>query len=263
MRMLQKKGERRKVDRQIISFGGGVNSVAMTIRLVNEGWRGPIVFADTGAEWPDTYCYMEMFETEFLKSRGLEIIRLGPPPGEYYTEPSIQEPLEEHCRNSRHTPSCFLRWCTKQYKITPMAKWMRKHHIETKLLGFDASEAHRIKNRPIEDYPLADRGIDRDGCKEIVLGTGLPLPHKSNCFFCPFMRVAQWRELWERYPELYERASQLERLASERLGGKVCLDCGERWTLDELRESRFEPQPTLLGLDWEGLQEYRPCVCGV
>lgn len=33
---------------ELISFGAGVNSVAMTILLVNEGWRGPIVFCDTG-----------------------------------------------------------------------------------------------------------------------------------------------------------------------------------------------------------------------
>lgn len=40
---------------EIVSFGAGVNSTALAILLVNEGWRGPIVFADPGAEWPETY----------------------------------------------------------------------------------------------------------------------------------------------------------------------------------------------------------------
>ena len=62
---------------ELISYGGGVNSTAMTIMLVNDGWRGPIVFADTGAEWPETYCYMDYFEAEWLAPRGLTITRLG------------------------------------------------------------------------------------------------------------------------------------------------------------------------------------------
>jgi len=44
-----------------ISFGGGVNSVAMTVLMVNEGWRGPVVMADTGCEWPETDAYVERF----------------------------------------------------------------------------------------------------------------------------------------------------------------------------------------------------------
>ncbi len=30
-----------------ISYGAGVNSTALAILLVNEGWRGDIVFVDT------------------------------------------------------------------------------------------------------------------------------------------------------------------------------------------------------------------------
>lgn len=36
------------VQNELLSFGGGGNSVAMSIVLVEQGWRGPIVFADTG-----------------------------------------------------------------------------------------------------------------------------------------------------------------------------------------------------------------------
>ena len=58
---------------EMISFGGGVNSVAMTIMLVEDGWRGPIVFSDTGGEWPETYCYLRTFGA-WLKEYGLEIV---------------------------------------------------------------------------------------------------------------------------------------------------------------------------------------------
>lgn len=64
---------------------------------------------------------------------------------------------------------------------------------------------------------------------------------------------------------MYERAAQLERLATEHRddGRTAKIDPWARWTLDELRESKFESQPTLTGLDWEGLREYKPCVCGL
>jgi len=171
--------------------------------------------------------------------------------------------LEEYCRQKRVIPLCSIRWCTARWKVRPVARWMEEKGFDTKLLGLDAGEAHRIKQGDIRHYPLADRGIDRSGCKDIIKQAGFPLPHRSSCFFCPFQRIAGWRELWERYPELYERASQLERLAAERRRKSCQLDCGQRWTLDELRQWKFEPQPTLTGLDWEGLREHQPCICGL
>jgi len=60
----------------MLSFGAGVNSTALAILLINRGWKGEIVFSDTGCEWPDTYCFMDYFENEWLRPHGLEIVRL-------------------------------------------------------------------------------------------------------------------------------------------------------------------------------------------
>jgi len=43
-----------KYDGAMLSFGAGVNSTALAILLINEGWRGPIVFADPGCDRFDT-----------------------------------------------------------------------------------------------------------------------------------------------------------------------------------------------------------------
>ncbi len=63
-------------DLEMLSYGGGVNTVAMTHRLVNEGWRGAIVMADTGGERPETYCHVAWMD-EWLKTRGLHIERVA------------------------------------------------------------------------------------------------------------------------------------------------------------------------------------------
>ena len=62
----------------IISFGAGVNSVAMTIMLYKRGEIYPCIFADTMAEHPETYYYMDYFEKEFMSKYGQKIIRLNP-----------------------------------------------------------------------------------------------------------------------------------------------------------------------------------------
>jgi len=143
---------------EMISFGAGVNSVAMTVMLIEEGWRGPIVFADTGGEWPETYCYLEYFERQFLKPRGLSITRLSPkthaslyddkrlglantPEGLYPKHPvsvavevisdnilselSAVNTLEDYCLMWGIIPLLSVRWCSVRFKRTPLVNWQK------------------------------------------------------------------------------------------------------------------------------------------
>ena len=46
--------------RHVLSFGGGVNSAALMVVLIQEGLPfDEAVFADTGGEVPETYQYLE------------------------------------------------------------------------------------------------------------------------------------------------------------------------------------------------------------
>jgi len=248
----------------MISFGGGVNSVAMTVLLVKEGWQGPIVFADTGGEWPETYCYMDYFEEEFLAPRSRTIMRLSP--GSEYHRSKAQVPLEEYCLEAGIVPLVFARWCTDRWKVTPLLNWRRQQDMEKMLLAIAAEEAHRAKPRPFRQYPLVDRWIDRDGCMEIIQDQGLELPRRSNCFFCPFQRMSTWRDLWTLHPDLFERAAAMERNASAKVGKRFTLipsrpDLGRiAPTLDELRVG-YEKQMELPGFEYGYLREFQGCVC--
>ena len=108
---------------EMISFGAGVNSVAMTIMLVNDGWRGPIVFADPGAEHPDTYCYIEYFEREWLKPRGLEVTRVSPELTPELYPPSYRMSIIDKCELKQIVPIMLNRWCTTEYKRKPLRSW--------------------------------------------------------------------------------------------------------------------------------------------
>lgn len=243
---------------ELLSFGGGVNSVALTILLVNEGWRGPVVFSDTGCEWPETYCYMDYFEDEWLADRGLTITRLG---GEW-RDPNMAAPLDAYCEAHGCIPLAAVRWCTSQYKVRPLQKWMAANGIEAQHLGISADESHR---KPDASRPLVDRWIDRKGCIAIIEGEGLDVPPKSSCYLCPFQRDAQWRELWHRHPDLYERAARMEESTRRTQTGRTraTLDPSGKVTLRD-RQYRYEHQGSLLDdAEWDELLAYKPCVCGL
>ena len=105
-------------DGRPVSYGGGVNSTALVVMLALEGWRGPIVFSDTGAEWPETMEYVALFG-EWLAERGLELTVLGPE----WRKNKEQMPLIDYCEHYRVTPFPGARWCTSKWKVQPLQRW--------------------------------------------------------------------------------------------------------------------------------------------
>ena len=270
--------------REMISFGGGVNSVAMTIMLVEQGWHGPIVFADTGCEWPETYCYMHYFEQEWLRPRGLEIVHLSPAshPDLYddkrlgglsklkyehiVTLTAIRETLdqnkdkagivtlEEYCLVRSIIPLLAVRWCTVEFKRTPLENWRVIHNIERTCLGISASEPRRIRDDPNVRYPLDEEAITRGECRRIIQGAGLEQPIKSGCFFCPGQRLDNWKRLYYEHRDLYDRAIAMEDRASKN---------NQKWaTLDPHGISlREHARRRWAGQTQMDLSEWLPCLC--
>lgn len=247
---------------EFISFGAGVNSTAMTIMLVNEGWQGPIVFADTGCEWPETYCFMDYFEQEWLEPRGLEIIRLSGLP---WQRKKKGISLIAYCEQAHVIPLAAVRWCTSGWKGDACDRWAKEQGLTETLLGISAEESHR---RPDSARPLVNRHIDRKGCVRIIQGEGLSVPRKSGCYICPFQRDAEWRELWKLHLELFDRAQRLEEGSKKRKIGRfgrhhATLDPSGKHTLRH-RKERYEAQlPLLDDAEMDGLLAYRPCICGI
>lgn len=245
---------------EMISFGAGVNSVAMTIMLIEQGWRGPIVFADTGGEHPETYCYLRYFE-DWLKQRGLYIERLNiREHGGLYDEKRIGsaigvESLEDYCHKRGIIPLVYARWCSVEFKRVPVENWRKRQGIDISLHGISADEdARRVHaDDPTVRYPLVDEGITRQGCYRIIQQAGLDLPVKSSCFFCPGQTLGEFKRLYLDHPELYERAARMEDRASEKNGKWATLK--ETYSLRQLAERRFE------GMIEMDLSNWLPCAC--
>ena len=127
----------------MLSFGAGQNSTAMVIFMVNRGWRGHIVFADTSCEHPETYCYMRMFEAEWLRPRGLEITVLKGMP--WHREWGGQS-LVDYCERLAFIPGSFG-------AFSPLTL---SNSDSMCLLPFSAGTGSPFENRYLKLVPYAD-----------------------------------------------------------------------------------------------------------
>lgn len=250
---------------EMVSFGAGVNSVAATIRLVLRGWRGPIVLADPGAEDPDTYCYLSLFE-RWLGKFGLTVTRLSPETNPELYTPSYRMPLLAKCKSKGIVPIMFNRWCTTEYKRVPLTRWAKANGIDTQFIGISTEERHRAARTETAgialEYPLLDWGWSRRDCKEFIASVGLPVPPKSGCWFCPFQSRSDWRRLYDCRPDLFEQAIELDEAAITNAGRPdILMQLGEGANI-RLKTAKlaWDSQMPLPGMP-QPQYEYQMCEC--
>lgn len=231
-----------------LSFGGGVNSVAMMLLLLDEDIEFEAVFVDHGTDWPETYEYFEMFQGWLEKKGYKKITVLKPKEGTLY----------DYCYEKSMVPCIYPRWCTRQFKISIIHKYYEKPCFQ--FIGIDYSEKHRAKiniEKEVENrYPLIEFEIDRDKCKQIIKKYNLTVPIKSGCFICPYQRTDQWKDLRKKHPDLFCKAEILEKRNIEyrkSKGKKIMYLSPKKIPLKSLID---ENQKFLFKED-----EYPPCNC--
>lgn len=199
----------------LAAWGAGVDSTAMLVELVSRGEAiDQVLFADTGAEKPDTYAFIPIFR-RWLERRGVasEVVRYRPtrfknwPPYHTLTENLLTNGTLPSIAFGRGT--CSLKW-----KVAPQhawaktwapaqAAWARGDKV-VKLIGFDcggADDRRYAEAAKLDDplythrYPLREWGWTRADCAARIEHAGLPLPPKSACFFCTASRPEEVRAL--------------------------------------------------------------------
>ena len=189
--------------------GLGVDSTASLILLTEQAEKGLIppfesVHVKHGGDGPWTYENLDQ-----LREAGYKIIIL---------EPEVQgfTDIYEFYYAEKIVPPVFLgRSCSWKWKINPQRRYYKeKGEPYTAYIGYDTTERHRIKPSPWKkvnlEYPLIDMWLTRHDCKRVIQDAGLQIPKKSGCYFCPFQSKESWMILKRDYPELFEKACQLE-----------------------------------------------------
>ncbi len=197
--------------KRFLSFGAGVNSVALYILLRERGVDFEAVYADHGADWPETRQYVRWMIENGHPVTVLQTRREGLTLYDYY--------WKHKC-----IPLRVLRHCTEHFKVRPLRAYFLENSPDdgcVVYLAIDAGEVHRARHVQVGkmryEYPLVEWGIDREGCLEIIRRARWPLPRKSGCFICPFQSMEQWEELARLHPDLLEKAAALEERANQAL----------------------------------------------
>lgn len=226
----------------MFSFGGGLNSAALMVLLVEQ--KAPldeVVFADTGSEVPETYEFLKVAR-DYFEGHGI--------PLRVVTRPSGGS-LYDACMKRRVIPSVIWRWSTRDFKVGPIHRYYRSLGAPVaQYLAIAYDEIERMKDSRVSYvrnlYPLVDQKITRERCTEIVAAAGLPVPVKSGCFFCPFNSADRWRWLQEEHPDLYLKSIRLEERSKhfpeQRLTDQV-FRTRERVTLRQLRNRILKNLP--------------------
>ncbi len=189
----------------VLSYGGGVNTTALMVMLVRKEMPFDVaVFADTGAELPETYTYLDVAQ-RYLERHGVELKVVRSKSGTLY----------ETCKQRKVIPSKLWRWSTRDKKITPIHAYYRSlgTHIR-EYMGIAYDELGRMKASK-EDYitsefPLIDWRMTRTDCIRVIKSAHLPVPVKSGCYFCPFQDIPRWQDLYFKHNDLFLKALELE-----------------------------------------------------
>ena len=196
--------------KQYLSYGAGVGSTALLCYIIEGIKCGDVevVFCDHGGDWPETYEYVEYIKDAL----NINITTLK-------VEINNSVGLYDYYYNHNSIPFYRYRICTDKGKIRPFNKYIDKP--SKVYLGITWDERKRAQpnklKKVVNCYPFVEERITRDRAIKIIENTGLIIPNKSGCYFCPFQGKAEWKRLYDEHNELFIKAIELEENANSRI----------------------------------------------
>lgn len=219
--------------RHVLGLSGGKDSAALAVYMREKHSDIPIeyFFCDTGCELEETYEFLNRLRARL----GIQITYLNAGRG-------FDHWLQVY---NGFLPSATARWCTKQLKIIPIEKFIG----DDEALSYIAIRADEDREGYISSkdninpvFPFKDDGKIKKDVYRILEESGIGLPKyyewrsRSGCYFCFFQRKIEWLGLYDRHPDLFEKAARYESGHSD--GRRFTWN--DDMTLSELLERRAQ-----------------------
>jgi len=233
---------------RVVSFSGGKDSTAMLLRLLELGEPiDRIIFADTGAEFPELYEYIKRIEKHI--GREIEVIKPETTFDEWRLSNWTKGKLSDEKRGMPQvlTP-CY--W-TREAKIKPLQKEHKNATVVYVGIAYDEKQRMAKKAGKIR-YPLVEWGWTEQDCVNYLNEKGLLNPLYVNfkrlgCWLCPKQSKGSLYVLWKNYPALWSELEELERENLEICGRNIFLE-----PLADIKadfEKNGEPQKAFKGYE--------------
>jgi hypothetical protein len=236
---------------RVFSYGGGVQSnAALVLSAQKKLPYTHFIFANVGndTENPETLEYVEKYAKPYAEKHGLFIIEIQKSSNSEEKSTLYKELLSSE---RSVTIPMFIdgvpirRECTSNWKIAVVEKFMREYAGAKRKrkrpigIGISLDEFKRMRTNSddrvtIMEYPLIDLRLTREDCVELILEAGLPVPPKSSCWFCPYKKISEWKNLKNEKPELFLKAIELEKKLSKQIyENSTALLTGKKVFLEE------------------------------
>lgn len=217
---------------RVISYGGGVQSTALLVLAAQKRIDyKTFLFCNVGddSEHPDTLSYVDKVAKPYAEEHGLNLIEIRRTKRDG-SQPTLYAEMMQADANNVPIPVRMengapgSRSCTVNYKIAVVRQWVRRNGATEANpafmgMGISLDEVHRMHNKddkPYErrTYPLIEdfaQPLTRNNCETVIREAGLPVPPKSACWFCPFLKPSNWAEMRRDHPALFMKCVELER----------------------------------------------------
>lgn len=210
----------------ISNLSGGRDSTAMTVRLLELGYPlDHIIFCDTLWEFPEMYEYLNKLDSYLKRKFNKSIIRLSP-------KESLEDLMAKPFKGGKHDGkphglpySIGMSYCTRELKVNSAKRFIKSLNLSysdvTCYVGYVAREKRRSKINSNEwnvSYPLIDWNWNEEEVTNYLKERSI-YNHlydnfsRTGCFICPKQNLQSWKTLCNKYPNLWQKAKDLEALA--------------------------------------------------
>lgn len=218
-----------KPDLHVVSFSGGKDSTAMLLGMIERDMPiDYILFCDTGLEFSAMYEHIDKVE----KYIGREIIRIKA--DESFEYLLLEKPIKRKegttfkGQDISNTigygwANAHARWCTRALKKDMTDKWKRSYNRKYNLffyIGLAADETARLERKNNQQsnqyHPLVDWNMTEADCLQYCYNKGFDWGglyeyfNRVSCWCCPLQSLAELRQLYHHFPDLWERLKDLD-----------------------------------------------------
>jgi 3'-phosphoadenosine 5'-phosphosulfate sulfotransferase (PAPS reductase)/FAD synthetase len=200
--------------RHVLALSGGKDSAALAVYMRKKAPDIDMeyVFCDTEKELDETYEYINKLEVYL----GKKVLFLKYADGYGFDDVLAVK--------NGFLPSPDTRWCTEYLKLKPYEDFLGDDEVIS-YVGIRADEAQRqgyLSTKPnIKSvFPFIEDNIVKEDVFQILKESGLGVPSyyewrsRSGCYFCFFQQKREWIGLYERHPDLFEKAAAYEKISS-------------------------------------------------
>jgi phosphoadenosine phosphosulfate reductase len=188
-----------------VSYSGGKDSLATLLVVIKAIGKVPMLFADTGMEFPETYANIEKASRYY----GLDIIRTD-------GKTTFWETFER-----QGPPAVNARWCCRVCKLTPVADLIREHwgeclsfigqrryesaaRAQSKRVWRNSHVRAQLSAAPIQNWTALHVWLylmREHAPYNILYENHLD---RIGCFMCPSSDMALIHLIEAKYPNLWE-----------------------------------------------------------